>query len=72
MSEGFGILEVDIFPPEVNNTSHPKAEEFRLLLIKVAEEYDCRLIFFQVQNGIAMFTFDNDALMADILKLLRK
>ena len=72
MSEGFGILEVDLFPPEVNNTSHPKAKEFQLLLMKVAEEYECQLIFFQIQNGTVMFAFNNDVLMADILKLLRK
>jgi len=72
MSEGFGILEVDLFPSEVNNTSHPKAKEFQLLLMKVAEEYECQLTFFQVQNGTAMFAFDNDTLMADILKLFRK
>lgn len=72
MSEGFGIFEVDLFPPEVNNTSHPEAKKFRLLLRKVAEEYECKLIFFQVQNGTVMFAFDNDALMSDILKLLRE
>ena len=72
MSEEFGIFEVDLFPPEVNDTSHPEAKKFQLLLKQVAEEYGCKLVFFQVQNGMAMFAFDNDALMADILKLLRK
>ena len=72
MSEGFGILEVDIFPPEVNDAFHPEAKKFQLLLKEVAEEYECRLIFFQVQNGTVMFAFDNHILMADILKLLRK
>ena len=72
MSEEFGIFEVDLFTPEVNNISHPEAKKFQLLLKQVAEEYGCQLTFFQVQNGTVMFAFDNDALMADILKLLRE
>ena len=66
-----GVIEVDIFSKEVNSTDHPEAEQFRLLLEQVADDYNCDLLTFEVKNGTASFSFNNDELMADILKILQ-
>lgn len=66
-----GVIEVDMFSPDVNNNQHPVAESFKELLVDVAEQYGCNLLTFQVQRGVVSFSFDNDTLMADIIKILR-
>ncbi|MBN2124320.1 MAG: hypothetical protein JW821_08500 [Deltaproteobacteria bacterium] len=66
-----GIIEVDLFSEDVDGNSHPRAVEFRELLEKVAEEYECRLLSFQVERGTVAFAFDSDELTAQILKVLQ-
>ena len=66
-----GVIEVDLFPEEVDGAGHPQAAAFRRLLEEVAEEYGCRLVSFQVDKGTAAFAFDSDELTAEILKLLQ-
>ncbi|MBW1722953.1 MAG: hypothetical protein JRH13_13630 [Deltaproteobacteria bacterium] len=66
-----GIIEVDLFPEEVDSPSHPEAVRFKALLEDVAEEYDCRLLSFEVERGMVAFSFDSDELTAEILKILQ-
>jgi hypothetical protein len=66
-----GIIEVDMFSPDVTGTQHPVAESFRDLLTEVAEQFDCNLLTFDVRKGVVSFSFDNEELMADIIRTLR-
>jgi hypothetical protein len=65
-----GVIEVDMFPEDVDGPEHPVAESFRELLEEVAEEYECRLESFEVSHGTVSFSFDSDELTANILKIL--
>jgi hypothetical protein len=69
--ESHRLIEVDMFPEEVNSLEHPDVVHFRDVLEDVALEYHCRLIYFDIQNGTVIFSFDSDKLMADILKILQ-
>ncbi len=66
-----GVIEVDLFSEDVHSPSHPKAAKLKKLLQKVAEEYQCKLTFFEVEHGTISFSFDNDELIAEILKILQ-
>ena len=66
-----GIIEVDMFSQDVNDPQHPVAESFRELLGEVADQYGCNLLSFSVQRGVVSFSFDNDELMANIVKILQ-
>ncbi len=66
-----GIIEVDMFSKDVNDPKHPVAESFQELLTEVAEQYGCNLLSFSVNRGVVSFSFDNDELMADIIKILQ-
>lgn len=66
-----GIIEVDMFDREVNDPHHPVADSFRELLLDVAEQYDCNLLSFSVQNGVVSFSFDSDELTAEIINILQ-
>ncbi|MGD8226488.1 MAG: hypothetical protein PVI20_01835 [Desulfobacteraceae bacterium] len=70
-TDRMGIIEVDLFPEDVNSLDHPKAVKFRKLLEAVADEYDCELLLFEVDHGTVSFSFDNDELTAEILKVLQ-
>ena len=72
MVEKNGFIEVDLFSPEVNSLEHPDIVRFRKLLEEVALEYDCRLIYFEVETGTVAFSFDSDELMANIIKILHE
>jgi len=37
----------------------------------VAEEYDCELLSFDIDQGTVTFSFDSDELMAEILRILQ-
>jgi hypothetical protein len=65
-----GLLEVDLFPEEVDSLSHPVVVKFKKLLEQVAREYRCKLTSFDVSQGTVSFSFDNDELVAEILKVL--
>jgi hypothetical protein len=65
-----GAIEVDLFPEEVAGPDHPEALRFRELLERVAEDYDCNLVWFQVDRGTVSFAFDDDLLTAEILREL--
>ena len=66
-----GVIAVDLFSPEVDGTGHPEAVRFRALLEDVAGEYGCELVYFEVESGTVSFSFNDDLLMADVLKLLK-
>ncbi len=66
-----GVIEVDMFSKEVNDPAHPVAESFRELLMEVSEQYGCELTSFSVSHGVVSFAFDNDELMAEVLKILQ-
>jgi len=66
-----GIIEVEMFSKDVNDPHHPVAESFQELLVEVAEQHGCNLLSFSVDKGVASFSFDNDELMADIIKILQ-
>lgn len=67
-----GVIEVDMFPEDVNSLDHPEVAKFRLLLEQVADDHDCNLLSFEIDNGTVSFSFDNDELTADILKVLEQ
>ena len=66
-----GFIEIDLFPAEVNSPGHPEVVSFKELLEDVAEDYHCGLVFFEIDCGTVVFSFDSDELMADILKILQ-
>lgn len=66
-----GVIEVDLFPEEVDTPDHPEAVNFRDLLKAVADEYECSLLTFEVERGTVAFSFDSDELTAEILKILQ-
>ncbi len=65
------IIEVDMFPEEVNSEDHPDAVKFRQALEEAAEEHNCSLLSFEVNEGTVSFAFDNDVLTAKILEILQ-
>jgi hypothetical protein len=65
-----GIIEVDLFPRDVDSADHPEARKFKKLLKDVAKEYGCKLTSFEVEHGTASFSFDSDVLVAEILRIL--
>jgi len=65
-----GVIEVEMFPADVDDPEHPMAESFKELLEEVAEEYECRLESFEVSHGTVSFSFDSEELTANILKIL--
>jgi len=65
-----GVIEVDLFPEDVNRFDHPQALEFRALLEEVAADYGCSLVAFEVRQGTVVFAFDDDVLTAEILREL--
>ena len=67
-----GIIEVDMFPEEVDSPSHPEAMILKTLLEQVADEYECELLSFEVDHGTVSFSFDSDELTAEILKILQE
>ncbi len=66
-----GIIEVDMFSEDVDSPEHPVAESFKALLEEVAVSYNCKLLSFEVHRGTVMFSFGNDELTAEILKMLQ-
>jgi len=66
-----GIIEVDMFSQDVDDPQHPVAESFKELLAEVADQYGCNLLTFSVQRGVVSFSFDDDELMVDIVKILQ-
>jgi hypothetical protein len=71
MNKVSGLIEVDLFPSEINSLEHPEVLRLRALLEDVALENHCRLLFFDIENGIVSFSFDSDKLMANILKIFQ-
>ena len=67
-----GIIEVDLFSEDVDSLDHPEVVKFRKLLEEVADDYDCNLISFNVDHGTVSFSFDNDVLDAEILRILQE
>ena len=71
MSEPGGIIEVDLFPSHVDDPDHPEAARFRETLEAVGEEYSCELTYFEVDHGTVSFSFDDERLMAEIIRTLK-
>lgn len=67
-----GIIEVDLFSEDVNSLKHPEMEQLKKMLEEVAQEYGCNLLSLDIDQGIVSFSFDNDELTAEILKILQK
>ena len=66
-----GTIEVDMFSEEVDSPTHPEAMIFKTLLEQVADDYECKLLSFEVDHGTVSFSFDSDELTAEILKILQ-
>ncbi len=64
------MIEVDLFPEEVDSEEDPRVVEFRRLLEEVAEDYNCNLVAFEINNGSVSFEFDDDSLTAEIIREL--
>ena len=71
MSEEYGYIEVDMFPPHINDPNNPEVVRFKKLLEDVAKEYNCRLTHFEIDHGTVIFSFDSDELIAEIIRILR-
>ncbi len=71
MIESHGLIEVDLFPREVDNLAHPEVMHLIQLLEDVAEEYGCNLVHFDIKEGTAILSFDSDVLMAEIIGILQ-
>ena len=69
--EPSGFIEVDMFPEDVNSLDDPEVINFKRVLLEVAEEYDCFLITFEINQGTVTFSFDSDELTAEILTILQ-
>ncbi len=72
MKVSSGCFEVDMFPPEIDDLDHPYVSQFKDMLESVAEQYQCRLISFEIHKGTVLFSFDSDELNNDILDLLKE
>ena len=72
MKESSGFFEVEMFPAEVDSPDHPYAAQFREMLENVAEEYQCALLSFEVNEGTVTFSFDSDEVNAEILEILKE
>jgi hypothetical protein len=46
--------------------------KFRKLLEEVADDYNCSLTSFYIDQGTVSFSFDNDELDAEILRILQE
>jgi hypothetical protein len=67
-----GIIEVDLFSEDVDSLDHPEVVKLRKLLEEVADDYDCDLTSFDIDHGTVSFSFDNDELDAEILRILQE
>lgn len=67
-----GIIEVDLFSEDVDSLDHPEVVKFRKLLEEVADDYDCNLTSFDIDHGTVSFSFDNDELDAEVLRILQE
>jgi hypothetical protein len=67
-----GVIEVDLFPKDVDSPGSPAVAGFKKLLQDVAEEFHCKLLSFEVQKGTVSFSFDSDELTAEIFKILQE
>jgi hypothetical protein len=65
-----GYVEVDLFAEDVDTLDHPLVKGFKALLEEVAEDYHCSLTSFQIDQGTVTFSFDDDVLMAEIVRIL--
>ena len=65
-----GIFEIDLFSPEIDSLDHPFVAQFRELLESLADEYNSRLLNFDIHDGTVIFSFDNDELSSKILGML--
>lgn len=63
-----GLIEVDLFPEEIDDPDHPQALRFRQILEEVADDYGCSLVSFEVSRGTVSFAFDDDVLTAEIIR----
>ncbi len=72
MKESSSFFEVEMFPAEVDSPDHPYAAQFRDMLENVAEEYQCALLSFEVNEGTVTFSFDSDEVNAEILDILKE
>ncbi|MFC1885088.1 hypothetical protein ACFL2O_09990 [Thermodesulfobacteriota bacterium] len=66
-----GYIEVDMFPADIDSKDHPDVVRFKELLEDVADEYNCCLVSFEIDSGTAMFSFDSEDLMAEIVNILK-
>ena len=67
-----GIIEVDLFSEDVDSLEHPEVVRLKKLLEEVADDYQCHLLSFDIDHGTVSFSFDNEMLTADILKILQE
>ncbi|MFZ0447913.1 MAG: hypothetical protein WAL98_01605 [Desulfatiglandaceae bacterium] len=71
MTQVRGCIEVDMFSDDVDSDGHPIALSFKEVLEDVAEEYGCELTHFEVHQGTVSFSFDDEKLMTQILRILQ-
>ncbi len=67
-----GVIEVDLFSEDVDSLDHPEVVKFKKLLQEVADDFNCNLISFRIDHGTVSFSFDNDELDAEILRILQE
>ncbi|MBW1681391.1 MAG: hypothetical protein JRF59_04405 [Deltaproteobacteria bacterium] len=67
-----GYIEVDLLPRDVDSPDHPEVKKFRRILQEIADEYDCSITYFDVHEGTVTFSVDDDAVMAEIIRILEE
>jgi len=71
MEKSSGVIEIDMFPEDVDNINNPEVVLFKELLEEVADEYHCSLLSFEIDHGVVIFSFDSDKLMSEIIYILQ-
>jgi hypothetical protein len=65
------VIEIDLFPEDIDSLDHPYVEQFRELLEEAADAHNCRLLSFDIDQGTVSFSFDSDEMTAEIIMMLK-
>ena len=71
MEKTSGVFEVDMFSADIDDVNHPRVMRLKELLEDVGDEYNCCLTSFDIDKGTVIFSFDNDDLTTEILRILK-
>jgi hypothetical protein len=64
-------VRLEIFPENVNSMIHQSAQQFRQMLLNIAETYCTSLDCFTIDRGTVTFAFADECVTRDILDSLK-